>query len=97
MDISKVNETFFEQQMIYKNKSISTMDNEAKKMETNDLFFNKLNAPRTESLMTIIKGNYPDATEAERYESEVSIYSFKIDLMMISIILNLFFLIFLIG
>lgn len=91
MEFSKVNETFFDQQLMYKNKSISTMDNEAKKMASNDLFFNKLNAPRTESLMIIIKGNYPDATEAERYESEVSIsFNNNKNLIIIFECLNLF-------
>lgn len=78
-DIARVNQTFFDciQTFIERKNSSSplTMDPEAQKNEIDDFYFNKLNAPRTEWMTTIIKGNYPNATQEERNASEVSVYS----------------------
>lgn len=72
-NVTRINETLFDKYSDGKNNTSTDLDMNSQRNEIDDFYYNKLNAPRTESVRIIIQGNYPNATEDERHSSEVCI------------------------
>lgn len=81
LDFAKTNQTLYEDKLKYdikkaKLKSESESDkstDEEKINQIHNFYLNKLNATMSDSLMTIMKGDYPNSTSDDKIATEVSI------------------------